>query len=214
MTKPAQHRQKGLVVLFEGVDGVGKTTQLKLAQEALAKLGRTVHATRNLGGTPIGEALREVTLSPTERSPETDLYISVAIQSALAESIQAERQDGKVVLVDRGPLSLAAYHIYGNGVDGQLGWRYADDGMRRFSPDLVILYQTDLDTALSRTKRRQGKTDYFASQPKAYFKRVVRGFSEASKRYPVRIINASGSIDEVHRETMAAIESLLPKNQA
>jgi len=214
MVKPGQIHKKGLVILFEGIDGVGKTTQLRLVQEALTKLGRSVHATRNLGGTPIGEALREVTLSPTERSPETDLYISVAIQSALADSIQAERQEGKVVLVDRGPLSLAAYHIYGNGVDSQLGWRYADDGMRRFAPDLVILYQTDLDTALSRTKRRHGKTDYFASQPKAYFKRVVSGFSEASKRYPVHIINASGSIDEVHRETMTSIEKLLSKNQA
>jgi dTMP kinase len=205
--------QKGLVILFEGIDGVGKTTQLKLAKEELAKQGLSLHATRYLGGTPIGEKLREVTLSPTERSAETDLYISVAVQTALADLVAAERSQGKIILIDRGPLSLAAYHIYGNGVSKELGWRYADDSMRRLKPDLVLLYQTKLDTALARAKRRSSKTDYFASKPKKYFERVMNGFSDASQRYPVRVINASKSISAVHQETMQAIDALLDKHK-
>lgn len=200
---------KGKVILFEGIDGVGKTTQLELAKNELSEEGRQVHATRNLGGTPIGEALREVTLSSVERSAETDLYISVAIQTALAESIEAERSQNKIVLVDRGPLSLAAYHIYGNGVSAKLGWRYADEGMKRFKPDLVIIYKTDLETALSRTKSRSGKTDYFASKPKAYFERVMKGFEDASKRYSTHILDGSGSIANIHKETMDVIEKFI-----
>ncbi len=205
--------QKGLVILFEGVDGVGKTTQLQLAQEELAKRGLTIHATRYLGGTPIGEKLREVTLSPTERSAETDLYISVAIQTALADSVEVERSSGKIVLIDRGPLSLAAYHIYGNGASEKLGWRYVDDSMQRFKPDLILLYQTDMDVALNRAKRRSSKTDYFASKPRKYFERVMRGFHVASQRYPVQAIDASKSIDDVHQATMQAVDALLAKHK-
>ncbi len=195
--------------MFEGIDGVGKTTQLELVQDELVKQGWPVHATRNLGGTPVGEALRKVTLSPLERSAKTDLYISVAIQTALSESIEAERLRGKIILVDRGPLSLAAYHIYGNGVDKKLGWRYADEGMACFKPDLVLLYETKLETALGRAGRRMSRTDYFASKPKSYFERVVRGFAAAAKRYPVQSIDGSKSIKAVHSETMTSINKLL-----
>ena len=66
----------GLVVAFEGPDGVGKSTQLALASEELVENGWAVHATRNLGGTPIGEDLRKVMLSEHERPAETDFHLS------------------------------------------------------------------------------------------------------------------------------------------
>ena len=211
MGKAMKKLPEGLVIILEGIDGVGKTTQLGLAKDELAKRNRLIHATRNLGGTPVGEKLREVTLSAVERSATTDLYISVAIQTALAESIEAERALGKIVLVDRGPLSLASYHIYGNGVDAKLGWRYADEGMKRFKPDLVILYTADLKTALGRAKRRSGKIDYFASKPDAYFKRVIHGFQDATERYSPMIIDATQGIQAVHAQTMSAIGNLISK---
>lgn len=208
-TKP--RLKTGLVVLFEGVDGVGKTTQLQLVDKDLAGLGHDVHTTRNLGGTPIGEELREVAFSPAERLPETDLYISAAIQSELAESIRVERSKGKVVLVDRGPLSLAAYHIYGNGVDATLGWQFADEGMAKFKPDLVILYEMDLEDALERANQRKGHVDYYASKPKRYFQQVEKGYKTAAARYKTRIvrIDASKSIEDVHARTMDAIDQTL-----
>lgn len=204
----------GLVILFEGLDGVGKTTQLQLARDELEKRHGGVHATRYLGGTPVGEALRQVILSPVERPPETDLYISVAIQSALIKSVDEERAAGKIILIDRGPLSLAAYHIYGNGLDPELGWQYADKDMKLFRPELVILYRTDLDTAMKRSKQRSTKTDYYASKPREYFERVVKGFDEASKRYPMRFIDASQGIDKVHRETMQLIREAIDAKRA
>lgn len=197
----------GLVVLFEGVDGVGKTTQLQLASDELTGLGYTVHTTRNLGGTPIGEELREVAFSSAERLPETDLYISAAIQSELAKSIKAERSKGKTILVDRGPLSLAAYHIYGNGVSEKQGWQFADEGMNKFHPDLVILYEMNLEEALDRATRRKGHIDYYASKPKKYFQQVERGYDAAAERYASHTVrvDASKGIQEVHALTMTAI---------
>lgn len=201
----------GLVVIFEGVDGVGKTTQLELVRKALVDEGWAVHATRNLGGTPLGEELRKVAFSSHDRTPETDLYISAAIQAELAESIESEYKQGKIVLIDRGPLSFAAYHIYGNGVAAALGWQFADEGIKRFRPDLVILYKMDVEVALERAKRRKGSTDYYASKPKAYFERVNQGYGIAAKRYAQKVTNfdASQSVEAVHTQTMLAVRKAL-----
>src|ERR1700722_19360970 len=91
----------GLIVVLEGIDGVGKTTQILLAKDLLIKRGWPVYITRNLGGTPIGEELRKVMLDSLERPATTNLYLSVAIQEALAEALEIERAQGKLILMDR-----------------------------------------------------------------------------------------------------------------
>src|SRR5438270_2506303 len=101
----------GSIIIFDGIDGVGKSTQLKLAEEVLTQNGWSTKTARNLGGTPIGEELRKVIKSDIPRPPETNLYISAAIQEALIQSMAEDRQQGKLILMDRGPLSLAAYEI-------------------------------------------------------------------------------------------------------
>jgi dTMP kinase len=197
--------------MFEGIDGAGKTTQINIARNALLAAGWPVHCTRNLGGTPIGEALREVVLSPLQRPPLTDLYASVAIQEALVVSIDDARQAGKIILMDRGPLSLAAYQIYGTGVDEALGWRYVDSGMERLKPETIILYESDVAMATERTKQMKDKADYFESQPLSYFKRVANGYKAAGQRYPMEVIDASQSIDVIHELTMEVIRQTLAR---
>lgn len=197
----------GLVVMFEGLDGSGKTTQLTMARQELEAAGWPVLATRNLGGTPIGEALREVMLSSTERPPMTDLYTSLAIQEALLEEINQARDAGKIILVDRGPLSLAAYQLYGRSI-GESAWHYVEEGMSRFHPEAIILYETDTDIALARA-RHIGASDYFESKPKTYFDAVAEGYNAAKTRFDVKIIDAGKPIPAVHTETMAIIENAL-----
>lgn len=197
----------GMVVMFEGLDGSGKTTQLTMARRQLEEAGWTVLATRNLGGTPIGEALREVMLSSVERPPMTDLYTSLAIQEALLEEIDKARNAGKIVLLDRGPLSLAAYQIYGRGV-GEGGWHYVEEGMKRFQPEMVILYEIDAATALARA-RHVGPNDYFESKPQSYFEEVARGFDMTKSRFNVDTIDAGKTIDDIHTATMEIIERAL-----
>ncbi len=201
----------GLVIVFDGIDGVGKSTQLDLAKTALAAEGWPVLASRNLGGTPIGEELRKVMKSTVERPAKTNLYMAVAIQEALLDAIDIERAKGQIVLLDRGPLSLAAYEIYGSNLDEATGWQYVDAGMLRLAPELTIIYKTNTEKALSRLDADKGQSDYFERMPLDYFERVSDGFEIAAKRYPdtTTTIDAGQTIDEIHDQTMTAIKQLL-----
>jgi dTMP kinase len=202
----------GLVVVFEGIDGVGKTTQLLLAKDLMIAQNWPVYITRNLGGSPIGEELRKVMLEPIERPPMTNLYLSVAIQEALVETIKEQRSEGKLILMDRGPLSLAAYEIYGSGLDELAGWRHVDIGMRQLQPELTILYTADVKTALERSQRKSRKADYFEGKPVDFFERVSQGYTDCAARYSsskIITIDADQSIEAVHAQTMQAIEEAL-----
>jgi dTMP kinase len=198
----------GLVIMFEGIDGVGKTTQLDLARKTLEDAGWPVVATRNLGGTPIGEALREVILSPVKRPPMTDFYVSLAIQEPLLGLIDSARKEGKIVLMDRGPLSLAAYQIFGSEIPESIGWGHVKAGMERIRPEAVIFYDTDVKTALQR--RSEAKSDYFESKSPQYFERVAEGYRKAAGRFDTVItVDAAQDIQAVQEQTMAAIAQLL-----
>jgi dTMP kinase len=204
----------GLLVVFEGIDGSGKTTQAKLAHDALQAAGwPSLYATRNLGGTPIGEALRKVILSPLERPNTTNLYISVAIQEALIRAIQTERDKGSLILMDRGPISLAAYEIYGGGLDEALGWQHVDNGMAKLQPELTIIYQTDVITGLKRASQKTKQADYFEGQPQVYFEKVAQGYEAAAERYGqnVAVIDGNQPIEVVHTQTMRAIAGALDR---
>jgi dTMP kinase len=211
MSQEATKLKDGLLIVFEGIDGVGKTTQLELAKEALLKEGLAVETSRNLGGTPIGEALREAMLSPHPRPETTNLYLSVAIQEALIEATEHRRQGGSVILMDRGPLSLAAYEIYGSGLSETLGWPHVDNGMKRLRPELTIIYTADVKTALGRARTKSGGADYFESKPLDYFERVAAGYASAAGRYPAQtfMVEADRSIEVIHQETMRLIRHIL-----
>ena len=77
---------QGLKIAFDGPDGVGKTTQVKIAADFLSKFSDT-HVTRAAGGTPIGEELRKVSLGDKPRSPEVNVYLSLAMHTALGQDI-------------------------------------------------------------------------------------------------------------------------------
>jgi dTMP kinase len=211
MNEDKKQASGGLLIMFEGIDGVGKTTQLNLVEQILKQNNWSVTISRSPGGTPIGEALRTVLLQPVPRPSMTDLYIAAAIQEALIESIDGERSSGSVMLHDRGPLSIAAYQIYGGGIEESIGWKYVDDGMKRLKPDLVIIYECDPQAAHDRIQQKSPQVDYFESKPLSYFEKVAGGYKQAAKRYPSLIIDASQSIDEVHNQTMQHINQLLDK---
>jgi dTMP kinase len=217
MSIAPQDLDNGLLVIFEGIDGSGKSTQAKLAHEQLAQEGWTSLTTsRNLGGTPIGEELRKVILSPLERPASTNLYISAAIQEALVEKIQAERAGGQFILMDRGPLSLAAYEIYGSGLDGARGWPVVDSGMRQLQPELTIIYMADVKASLERAHKVKPQADYFESKPQSYFEKVSEGYQAAAERYQdaTIIIDADQSVEVVHEQTMQAIYRVLGQKLA
>lgn len=210
MVPDAHPLPNGLVIIFEGIDGTGKTTQLELTRKALENAGWPVLTTRNMGGTPIGEALREVMMSQVERPPMTDFYTSLAIQAPLLDVIDKAREEGKIVLMDRGPLSLAAYQIYGRGIPEDFGWQHVAAGMDRIRPEAVILYDMDPEAALARNREHPEKTSYFESKGPDYLRKVADGFRKAAERYPDTVtIDGSQQVDRVQEQTLAAVAKLL-----
>jgi dTMP kinase len=149
-------------------------------------------------------------LSDLERPAEADVYISAAIQAALVLDIQQAREAGQVILLDRGPLSLAAYQIYGSGVAEELAWPHVDSGLKQLAPDLTLFYDGAPATMLARAKQKTAG-DYFENKPIDYFEKVAQGYQQAIKRYdlPLLSIDANQPVDAVFAGTITAIEQAL-----
>jgi dTMP kinase len=210
--------QPGLIVMIDGPDGVGKTTQLKLLAETLQQQGYSVFSSRVNGGTEIGEALRTVYLDPKlQRPPETDLYIMLGMHSALASELLSRRQAGEICLIDRSPLSIIAYQVYGSGLDAELGEAATLNAIKLFDPDLIICYEAPLPVLQSHREQRHKSVNnnYFENQPPYFMARVIEGYKHAAEIYQgVKVINTSGTIPEAQTATLQRIEPLLPKRAA
>jgi len=194
--------------MFDGPDGVGKTTQFELAAKQLRAEGREVYTTHLLGGTPIGEALRGVLFSEASRPARTNLHVSLAIYYALAEELAGFRKAGTVILVDRSPLSLIAYQVYGDGLDESLGYRACDETLAAFKPDALIVYDAPLAVLSERRTARKKAGDYFEAQQLEYHRRTTEGYAAAARKYDSSTIDATGSIEVVHAKTMKLLAGL------
>lgn len=204
----------GSTIMVDGPDGIGKTIQIALARDALVAQGRRVHTTRAHGGTPIGEMLREVSLSHTPRSAITDLLISRAIHAELAIDLSGRKEEGYTNLVDRGPGAMWAYQVHGSGLDPEVARPIVENDFTMIKPDLVIVYTTSLDILKSRrASRHVGNDDYFETKDDDYRQRVIDGYIEAAGLFDCQLIDASGDIPEVHALTMAAIGAELDKHK-
>lgn len=204
---------QGLVIAIDGPDGVGKTTQLRLLAEYLRGKGTDVHTTRQSGGTPIGEELRKASLSRHERSPQTDLYISLAMAQALAEDITRHKKAGETILIDRSPLALIAYNGYGSRLPAI---RTAFDACEQlFKQEQIdtLFYLDAAQNVLNKRRAKRGANDYFEKQNVAYHTRVREGYRAGLnflKTHPefgpkVMIIDASGSIAAIQQNIIGRL---------
>ena len=200
----------GQLIIFDGPDGAGKTTQVEHVAKELSSQGFSVHLTRGHGGSPFGEELRTVSLGGTPRSARADLYLSLAIHSELQADISDRLQQGEIILMDRGPDSIWAYQVYGDGLDAAFAAPLIDNDRSRFNPRLTLCYIASLSTLRGRMSARPGpKADYFENKGDAYFERVISGYQFAAKRYRNPIINAEPDVATVYDETMRLISAVL-----
>lgn len=195
--------------MFDGPDGVGKTTQITLAADALKKQGAEIFLTHSHRGTPFGDKLAEVSMMNIDRLPKTDHYVSMAIHSELFQQIASMRSRGIHVLVDRSTLSNWAYQVFGSGLDMEFAKHELDLDYKNFKASLLICYAASLPTLRKRIQSRQDKADYFEKKGDAYFTRVIEGYEFAAKRYGATIINAENSVSDIHRKTMKAITAVI-----
>ena len=198
-----------MFIAFEGGEGAGKSTQIALAADWLAGLGRRVLRTREPGGTPGAEAVRGlfVTGEPDRWTPEADaLLIAAARADHVARLIRPALAAGDWVLCDRFVHSTLAYQGHGRGLD-----LAALKSLHRFAtgdlwPDLVIWLDLPVDVGLARAGSRRGSPDRFEGLDRAFHARVRAGFAALAAADPrILRIDAEPPPDEVAAAVRAAI---------
>lgn len=200
------------LISFEGGDGSGKTTQIKLLEDHLAARGKSCLSTREPGGTTLGRMIRQVLVEvgKEELASPTELFLYLADRAQhVQEVIDPAIQSGKLVLCDRFTDSTLAYQGYGRGVDLELLRRLNGIASRGITPDLTFLLDCPVNVGLSRTAQRvsgqksgRGREDRFEREKLEFHERVRRGFLELAQAEPARIviIDASRPPEEVRLE--------------
>ena len=201
----------GRFITVEGIEGVGKSTQVAALARNLEARGLEVCVTREPGGTPLAERIRSVVLErgAEDVPPVAELLLMFAARAVhLGGLIEPALRAGRWVVCDRFTDATYAYQGGGRGLDPTTiasleGWV---QGARR--PDLTLLLDLPVARALERARRRGGETDRFESQRLEFFERVRRVYLERAAREPGRIvvIDASGSPEEVALAVTRTIE--------
>lgn len=211
---------KGIFITFEGIEGSGKTTQLKLVSEYLEKKGVDFVLTREPGGTPIGDKIRAILLDSgnSKMAPVAELLLYAAARNQhIAEVIGPALGKGRIVLCDRYADATEAYQGVARRIDPKIITaihQIATDGL---NPDLTLLFdcpaRVGLNRARSRNERNKnaGSFDRFEREEMDFHERVREGYLSIAKAEPdrVRIIDAEKGIQENHRLIIKIIEDAL-----
>jgi dTMP kinase len=206
--------QKSLFITFEGIDGCGKSTQARLLAEYLEKSGRSVVLTREPGGTPLAEEIRDVILTPgrEELAPETEILLYAASRAQhVAQLIRPALAAGKIVVCERFTDSSLAYQGYGLGYDIELVRRVNQAATGDLEPDLTILLETEAAESLQRVTNRAGRNgngvDRIEQRGLEFQERVRHGFLELAAAAPrIKVIPTTAkSIALIHQEALALV---------
>ncbi len=187
----------GVFITFEGIDGAGKSTHLQTLTERLRTHGRAVTVTREPGGTPLAERLRECLLRDSMDALTEALLMFAARRDHLRQVIEPALAAGHVVLCDRFTDATFAYQGYGRGFDlGVLstleGWvQRTEHGLRQ--PDLTLWF--DVPPALAAARLSAARApDKFEAEPQAFFERVAAGYAARLAAAPQRIVRIDASV--------------------
>ncbi len=195
-----------MFITFEGADGCGKTTQLKLAAQYLESQGKQVVVTREPGSTGLGVQLREILLGyDGEVSSRAEQFLFLADRAQHVDMvIKPALAAGKIVLCDRHTDSTTAYQGYGRGLNlERIDYlnNITTDGLK---PDLTIVFDVDIETSAARVGAQK---DRMESAGTGFFNRVRQGYLEIAKREPsrVKVVDAARSIEQVHSDITSII---------
>ncbi|NET69836.1 MAG: dTMP kinase [Sphaerospermopsis sp. SIO1G2] len=190
---------KGNLIVFEGVEGCGKTTQMQLCSQWLNSRGVSVVLTREPGGTELGKDLRRLLLEKSEDKPVSEITELLLYAADRAQHIEQEIKpslaEGKYILCDRYTDSTIAYQGYGRGLDMSLIKQLNDIATGGLESDLTIWLDVDVEVGLAR-KRGQSKLDRIEAEKIDFHHRVQQGYTELAVNYPDRIVRVDGSLSQ------------------
>jgi dTMP kinase len=208
---------KGKFIVFEGIDGSGKTTQLNLLAEHLTGRGFPLRTTREPGGTRVGEQIREILLNPQygELVPLAEAFLYAAARAQhVAQVILPALTEGKIVLCDRFIDSSLAYQGFGRGLEVGLLKQVNLAATGGLVPDLVLVLDFSCEYGMDRLNRSGRKIDRIESETGVFHRRVRNGFLALAacnaSRY--RVIDTCRPVGQVHQDIVRAAEEVLDLN--
>lgn len=203
---------RGLFITLEGGEGAGKSTSLEFVRQLIERSGREVVVSREPGGTPVGERIREILLhGGNDMNVDTELLLMFAARAEhLATLIRPKLEQGAWVLCDRFTDASYAYQGGGRGVP-EARIRALEDWVQQgLKPDLTLLLDLPVTEGLARAGNRSAP-DRFEREQQAFFERVRARYREQAEREPqrFRVIDAGQPIPAVQMQLRAALEPLL-----
>ena len=196
---------------FDGVDGVGKSTQVELCCDWLAGLGHDVARCRDPGGTELGEAIRGILLDRHDLNflPRSEMLLYMASRAQLVEEvIRPALAAEKLVVCDRFLLANVVYQGHAGGLDIDLVWQVGQVATAGLLPDLSLVLDMDVVTAASRIGC---SVDRMEARGLDYMRRVRQGFLAEAARHPdrIRVVNAGQDVLSVQQEIREAVLTTL-----
>ena len=203
---------------FEGIDGCGKSTQLRLLASHLRQRGVEVVSTREPGGTPLGQQLRHVLLeAETLVDPLAELLLYAADRAQHVRTlVRPALEANQIVLTDRYADATVAYQGAGRGFEPGVVAAVVDLATGGLKPDLTLLFDVPVADALERARHKRGRPerpagDKIEAEEATFHERVracyLRLAEEESAR--VRVVDASRSIEEIHQQVLDIVTSFL-----
>jgi dTMP kinase len=202
---------RGLFIVFEGVEGAGKGTQMELARRYIQSKGRDVVVTREPGGTGFGDRLREIILDPATGKvhPRAEALVFAAARTQLvATVIRPALDEGKVVLCDRFVDSSVAYQGFARGVGEQDILTLNAWATESLFPDLVVLLHIEPEEGL----RRAGESpDRIEAEELAFHAKVADAYLKIAEEHPDRfhVVDANGAPEAVHDQVKVGLDRVL-----
>ncbi|MEM8984203.1 MAG: dTMP kinase [Pseudomonadota bacterium] len=194
--------ERGRFVTLEGIEGVGKSSNVAFAAAVLRERGFDTLVTREPGGTPLAEELRALLLAHRDETvdPLTEVLLMFAARRQhVTAVIEPALAAGRWVVCDRFTDATMAYQGFGRGFDIErirtlAEWCHAD-----VWPDLTLVLDTDIETAFARRRGRGGAADRFEAEDRRFFNDVRAGYQRAAEDEPRRVVvtDVSAALDEV-----------------
>lgn len=201
----------GQLIVLDGPEGAGKTTQAERLVAHLRGLGREAAAVRDPGSTPVSERIREVLLDPRlgEIDVRTELFLYMASRAEMvARVLRPALEAGRTVVADRFVSSTVAYQGYAGGLDPEVIWEVGRVACGGVEPALTVLLDLEVPEGFARLTR---KHDRMESKDRAFHEKVRRGFLEMARERPDRftVVDASRPPDDVARAIAEAVTRVL-----
>lgn len=212
---------KGLFITFEGTEGCGKSTQVRLLADRLQSLGHKVRLLREPGGTPIGEEIRH-TLKHSKQNAamtsEAELLLMNASRAQLVrEVIRPALANNEIIICDRFYDSTTAYQGYGREMDLAHVKTVIDFAVGDTKPNVTLFLHVPTDISAERLRSRQANLpfirDRFEEADQKFFERVAHGFGVVAASEPdrVKFVNGNQSVELVCAKIWEIVQPLLPK---